>query len=274
MDLFRFADAKVELFFESAKYLLAFFLKISIFAVMLHKTRAIVLHQTNYNDHYSIVHVYTEAFGPVAYLMAKNKGKTTRVPKAIFYPMSVVDLEVEHQNLREIHRIKEAKAHLPLLSLLMNPVKMTICIFLAEVISKVLKDRQPDALLFDFLVQSIQVLDLNEAQSANFPLSFLIRLSRFTGFYPDNSAYQKGMFFDMQNGIFVRQKPHHIHFLNPDESEVFYNLLRMTYENMNGFSFSRYERQTILNRILEYYRIHLNSLPEIKSLEILHEVFG
>jgi len=241
---------------------------------MLHKTRAIVLHQTNYSDIYSIVHVYTEAFGPVAYLISKKKAKTTRVPKAIFYPLSVVDLEVEHQNLREIHRIKEAKVHFPLPSLLMNPVKTTICIFLAEVISKVLKDSQPDALLFDFLLQSIRILDLNEAHYANFSLSFLIRLSRFTGFYPDNSDYQKGMFFDMQNGVFVQYKPHHIHFLNPDESEVFYHLLRMTYENMGGFSFSRHERQAILNRILEYYRIHLNSLPEIKSLEILHEVFG
>jgi DNA repair protein RecO (recombination protein O) len=118
------------------------------------------------------------------------------------------------------------------------------------------------------------MLELTENHYANFHLAFLIRLSVFTGFYPDDSDYRKGMFFDLQNGVFVHSKPFHIHFLNPDDSEVFYNLLRMTYENMAAFAFSRHERQAVLLRILEYYRIHLNPLPEIKSLEILHEVFG
>ncbi|MDR0547446.1 MAG: DNA repair protein RecO [Dysgonamonadaceae bacterium] len=241
---------------------------------MLHKTRAIVLHLTNYSDAYSIIQAYTEAFGPVSYLTARNKSKTTRVPQAVFYPLSVVDLETEHQNLREIQRIKEAKAHFPLISIRDNPVKTTMCIFLAETLSKVLKDRQPDANLFQYLLQSIHILELTEKHYANFHLVFLIRLSQFTGFYPDDSGYRKGMFFDMQNGVFVPYKPFHIHFLNPDESETFYSLLRMNYENMAESAFSRQERKRILERILEYYRVHLNALAEIRSLEILHEVFG
>ncbi|MDR2844354.1 MAG: DNA repair protein RecO C-terminal domain-containing protein [Candidatus Symbiothrix sp.] len=241
---------------------------------MLYKTRAVILYQMNYSDVYTIVHVYTEAFGPVSYLTAKSKSKTTRVPKSFFHPLAVVDLEVEHQNLREIQRIKEAKPHFPLFSILTEPVKSTICIFLAEVMAKVLKDKQPDALLFDYLLQSIRILELSENNYANFHLVFLIRLSRFIGFYPDNSEYRKGMVFDLQNGIFIPHKPYHIQFLNPDESEVFHHLLRMSYENMSQFQFARNERKDILYRILEYYRLHLSSFSEIKSLEILHEVFG
>ena len=241
---------------------------------MLHKTRAIVLYNVNYSDTYTIVHVLTEAFGPVSYLTAKTKGKTTRVPKSLFHPLSIVDLEVDHQNLREIQRLKEARACIPLLSILSNPVKGTMGIFVAELIGKIATDAQPDQRLFDFILESIQILEVMEKGYANFHLVFMIGLSRFLGFYPDNTGYRPGMYFDMRSGVFTNYKPAHPHFLNPDESRVFFNLLRMNYENMALFTFSRHERKDIIYRILEYYRIHLNRLPEIKSLEILHEVFG
>ena len=241
---------------------------------MLYKTRAIVLYHVNYSDTYTIVHVLTEAFGPVSYLTAKTKGKTTRVPKSLFHPLSIVDLEVDHQNLREIQRLKEARVHISLLSILNNPVKSTMSIFLAELIGKVATDAQPDQRLFDFILESIRILEMLEKDYANFHLVFMIALSRFLGFYPDSNGYRPGMFFDLQNGVFATYKPDHPHFLNPDDSQVFFNLLRMNYENMALFAFSRHERKDIILRILEYYRIHLNRLPEIKSLEILHEVFG
>jgi DNA repair protein RecO (recombination protein O) len=241
---------------------------------MLHKTRGIVLYNLNYSDTYTIVHILTEEFGPVAYLTAKAKGKTSRVPKALFHPLSVVELEAEHQNLREIQRLKEAKSHFPLVSIRNNPVKSAICIFLAELIGKVMKDRQPDKPLFDYILHSIQILEWTEKNYANFHLVFMIHLSRFLGFYPDNRDYRKGMYFDLQNGIFVRYKPYSAHFLNPDESTVFFNLLRINYENMVGFKFSGNERKAIIYRMIEYYRIHLHVFSEIKSLEILHEVFG
>ncbi|MCL1937890.1 MAG: DNA repair protein RecO [Candidatus Azobacteroides sp.] len=241
---------------------------------MLHKTRAIVFYNLNYSDTYSIVHVFTEEFGPVSYLVAKSKGKKTRVPKSIFHPLSVVDLEVEHHNLREIQRIKEARIHVPLPSLLDNPIKSAICMFLAEFLSKVTQEAQANKQLFGYIFHSLQVLDLSEKNYVNFHLAFMIRLSLFLGFYPDASNYAKGTYFDMQNGVFTPYKPPRSHFLNPDESLAFHRLMRMNYQNMRYFKFSRHERKEIIMRILEYYRLHLIHFSEIKSLEIFHEVFG
>ena len=153
-------------------------------------------------------------------------------------------------------------------------MKSALGIFLAELISKVIREEQTNRLLFDFLLQSLQVLDLTDTSPANFHLVFMIRLSRLLGFYPDATDYQKGMYFDMRNGTFTRYQPMHIQFLSPNESAVFHNLLRMSYENMSAFRFSGRERQTIIQRILEYYRLHLSDFPEIKSLEVLHDVFS
>jgi DNA repair protein RecO (recombination protein O) len=241
---------------------------------MLHKTRAIVLYSLNYNDTYVIVHVFTEEFGRVSYLAAKTGRKKTRIPHSLFSSLSILDLEVEHRSLREIQRIKEGKIHLHWTSIIENPVKSAVCMFLAEFISKVIVGLQPDKYLFDYIFHSLQVFDLYKKNYANFHIVFMIHLSQFLGFYPDISGYAQGMFFDMQNGIFIRCKPTHSHFLNQEESRIFFDLMRMNYENMKKFKFSGNERKNIILRILEYYRMHLINFSEIKSLEILHEVFG
>jgi DNA repair protein RecO (recombination protein O) len=240
---------------------------------MQYKTRGIVLHNSTYSDTYSITLIYTEEFGRVSYLTTRLKSRKTKTPKSLFHTLAVLDLEVEHQNIRDIQRIKEAKAHIPLISLLTDPVKSAIGIFLAELIGKVVKEIQTNKILFDFLFQSIRILELTEKSCANFHLVFMIALSRLLGFYPDDSGYKEKMFFDMRNGIFVKYKPSHPYFLNPNESWFFYNLLRIKYENMTAFKFTGVERKTIITTILEYYRLHLTHFPEIKSLEILHEVF-
>lgn len=257
-----------------AKLSCRIFIKFLPLQIMLCKTRGIVLHRTPYSDFCSIVRIYTEEFGPMSYLTASSKGKKSRVPKSLFHPLSVLELEVEHQNLREIQRIKEARNHLSLIDLSANPVKVSISIFLAEFLGRILKEASPNKLLFDFILQSLKILDLSEKSCANFHLVFMIGLSRFLGFYPNIDGFRKGMFFDLKNGEFALYKPLHPHSLNPDESLVFLLLLRMNYENMGIFRFSGRDRYLIIERILEYYRIHLTDFPEIKSLDILHEVFG
>ena len=232
------------------------------------------MHSLPYNDTYAITLIYTEEFGRVSYLTSQSKSRKSRVPRSLFHPLAILDLEVEHQNLRDIQRIKEIKIHIPLVTILTDPVKSALGIFLAELISKVIREEQTNRLLFDFLLQSVQVLELTNDSPANFHLAFMIRLSSLLGFYPDSTGYQRGMYFDMQNGVFTRNKPVNNNFLNPDESMVFYNLLRMSYENMAAFRFSGRERQAIIHRVLDYYRLHLSDFPEIKSLEVLHDVFS
>ena len=90
---------------------------------MLCKTRGIVLHSIPYNDKYSIIYMYTEAFGRASYLVARSRGKKSSVSKALFMPLSVVEMEVEHLNKRDLHRIRETKLCYPLTEVFCNPVK-------------------------------------------------------------------------------------------------------------------------------------------------------
>lgn len=240
---------------------------------MLSKTRGIVLHSIPYNDTYSIVYMYTEAFGRASYLVARRRGKKSPVTKALFMPLSVVDMEVEHLNKRDLHRVKEAKLCFPLSAVFSDPVKNVLTLFLSEVLFRVVKDTESDVRLFDYIYQSIRLLEYADRGIANFHLVFLLGLLQYMGIFPNVESHREGYYFDMLNGEFVDRIPMHRHYLTQQESGFFARLLRISYENMALYAFSRHERVGIVERILEYYRLHLTDFSEIKSLSVMQSLF-
>lgn len=231
------------------------------------------MHTMPYNDRYSIVYMYTERFGRVTYLIARSRGKRSALSPALFMPLSVLDMEVDHKNNREFHRIREAKACFPVAELSCHPVKNVIALFLAEVLYRVVKESEPDAALFDFLYQSVYLLELTDKGIANFHLVFLLRLLHHLGIFPNTDTYAEGSYFDLSNAVFTRSVPMHKYFLSADESRIFAGLLRISFENMHAYRFSRTERVTIVEQILQYYRLHLPEFPEIRSVAVMQSLF-
>ncbi len=240
---------------------------------MLHKTSGIVLHTTKFSDKMLLVHIFTEEFGRVTYGIAPGSSKKAGRKSAFFQPFSLLELEVEHRNNRDIHRIKESKISFPLTTIQVDPVKIPITLFLSEFIYRTLKDTTQNRSLFEFIQQSIQILDLSTKGIANFHLVFLFKLTRFLGFYPNVEDASANSYFDMLNGIFVTQRPLHNYYLQPADAHVFYLLTRMTYENMHTFSFFRKERILIIEKVIEYYRLHVTDFSTTKSLDVLQVLF-
>jgi len=240
---------------------------------MLSKTRGVVLHSTLYNDKYGIVHIYTEAFGRAAYLVARSRGRKTKTPPSLFMPLSVIEMEVEHQNVREIQRIRETQICFPLNDIFADPVKNCIALFLSEVLYRTVQTKTADPKFFDYLYDSIRWLEMADEGVANFHLVFLMHLVRHLGVYPNVESYRTDSFFDLLNGSFTTSPPEHEHCLDRNESIIFSRLLRMNYGNMALYAFSRRERHNIIRRILEYYRLHLSDFPEIRSLAVMQSLF-
>ena len=241
---------------------------------MLNKTKGIVLGSVNYNDKYNLVQMFTSSFGKVTYLVAKTKGKSGKVPKSLFMPMSVIEMEVSHQPSRDIQRIKEAHSLGARYSIFSDMAKSSVVFFVSEFLNKALRDINDSAFIFSFIEQSVNILEMTERSVANYHLVLMLKLSHFLGFYPNLEDYSPGNYFDMINGEFVNRQPLHRHYLDRMESQALARLSRITYENMHYFNFSRNERVNIVSRMLEYYRLHLYDFPEMKSLDVLHELFN
>ena len=76
--------------------------------------------------------MYTEAFGRASYLVSRSRGKKKqRYRRLCFIPLSVLEMEVEHLNKRDLHRIKETRICFPLNDVCCDPVKNVLALFLS-----------------------------------------------------------------------------------------------------------------------------------------------
>lgn len=240
---------------------------------MYYKTDGLVINTINYNDKYILAQIFTREFGRVTYMVSKSKSKASKVQRSLFYPLALLNLEVEHKPSRSIQRVREAQVLFHQFDTMSDMAKTSMVFFLSEFLSKIIGETEENKHLFNFLEQSVHILEMTDKSIANFHLVFMIRLSHFFGFYPNLEGYTTNSYFDMRNGEFVDRQPLHNNYVNREESVHLARLSRINFENMHKFLFNRHERIIIINRVLEYYRLHLNDFPKLKSLDVLHELF-
>ena len=151
--------------------------------------------------------------------------------------------------------------------------KLAITLFLSEFLYHSTRDEQVNVPLFHYIDMSMRWLDESHQAFSNFHLVFMMRLSRFIGFFPNLDNYEEGDFFDLRNGCFSKTVAPHHDVISPTEAAKIGLLMRMNYETMHLFKMSRSERNRCTEIILTYYRLHVPNFPELKSLGIMQELF-
>lgn len=240
---------------------------------MLQHTTGIVLRTIKYNDASVIADIFTEQQGRVSYLVKLPRARKSPSRSVLFQPLSVLTYESDFRPRLNLQRLKDARPLCLFTSLPYDPYKSAIALFLAEFLNHALHEETANAPLFAYLCNSLQWLDGARTPVANFHLVFLMRMSRFLGLYPNLDDYHPGDCFDLRAACFARVQPLHSDVVRPDEAGRMGMLMRMNYETMHLFAMSRTERNRCLKIILRYYRLHLPGFPELKSPDVLRELF-
>ena len=155
----------------------------------------------------------------------------------------------------------------------MHPFKLSMTMFLAEFLTYATRDERDNSPLFQFVAYSLEWLDGVSEGFSNFHLVFMMRMSRFIGFFPNVEDVVENGYFDLLNACFTTNVPHHGHFVVPEEASKIALLLRLTYQTMHLCAMSRDERNRCTEVILEYYGLHVPGFPPLKSLPVLKELF-
>jgi DNA repair protein RecO (recombination protein O) len=237
------------------------------------KTEGILLHGIKYGDTGKIVTVYTEAFGRCSFILQGIHAKKSANKANLLQPLFLLEMEVDHRQGRELQRARELKIKHPYQTVPYDIVKSSQAIFLAEVLYKVLKEEESRVELFQFLSHSFQILDLLREGVANFHLVFLIQLTKYMGFSPTNNFSEENVFFDMATGSFVKNIPPHPHYFTPEESLILFEILTISYEEIKSIALTSTRRNMLLLKMIDYFSLHLGVRLQIKSLEVLHELF-
>ena len=241
---------------------------------MLHKTRGIVFKATDYGESSVIVQLFTEKFGLQSYIINGAKKPKAKIGRNMLQPLHLLDMVVYHKNTGSVQHIKELKNSPLLQTIPYEVIKSCLAIFLNEVLYKSVKQQSAEEKLFEFIFSSIEWLDHAQQGLNNFHLLFLTRLTRYLGFYPDTYLAGKADYFDMKNGVFCRYKPESASYLSPPHTQNLNRLMQCSYENLGSLKFSNDERRYLIQKLVEYYSLHIDGFGNIRSHEVLEEVLS
>ena len=236
---------------------------------MLDFTRAIVIHSFPYSDSSIIAKTYCEKGGYTSFL-AKGY-KKGRKHKAALHPLAAVEISFNNRGRSGLIMANKIDLYDPYSSLLFNPVKSGIAMFLAEWLSLTLReDKEGDPRFFSWLSKAIETL--NELDNvANFHLWFLIKLSDFLGISPQGRQSVKNKYFHLKDGVFINSE--NAECLTSTESAMLDKILNGRLEDCLNLTLKKAERALLLSIIRQYYQLHLDSAMDLKTLEILPQLF-
>lgn len=236
-------------------------------------SKAIVLNTTKYGDTRIFVNTYSREHGMVTLSCSVAKGKRGNGRKNCFQPLNMIEAEFEMKPHSDIFPLKDVRIYCPAPGIAFDAYKLSISLFLAEFLRAALRNEQKNGTLYDYITQSIEWLDAAKEGFSNFHIVFMMKLTRFIGFYPNISSYSPGSRFCLRSGAFSTQQEGSGEMLGTAESEFLTVLDRLSFSSMHLLKLNRQQRNRCTEMILEYYRCHLPLFPELKSFDILKELF-
>ena len=168
--------------------------------------------------------------------------------------------------------IKEIKIAQTLQTIPFDIRKSTIVIFLNEILLKSIKEQEANPELFDFIYRGIVGLDNTSNRIADFHLFFTIHLTKYLGFFPRDNYDDSHTIFDMQEGIYQDSSFGLKYYIGEKLNLFWHKLHTENFENAGPLQINALQRQELLQKINDYYSIHLPAFKNIKSMQVLSEV--
>jgi DNA repair protein RecO (recombination protein O) len=191
----------------------------------------------------------------------------------LFQPLFILDFEVYQKDTREIQLVKEVTRNFPLNSIPYDVTKSTQAIFIAEVLYRVIREQEQNPMLSHFLISSIRYLDALGDPSPDFHIIFLFQLTRHLGFYPQNNFGEKERFFDLLSGQFKSYISDPEIQLDEAASTLWSHYIHYDYQAVKHTEFNSAQRKSVLDNLVRYFKLHVEGMGEIRSLEVLHTFF-
>tara|TARA_R110002050_G_scaffold78357_1_gene167291 strand:+ start:17455 stop:18156 length:702 start_codon:yes stop_codon:yes gene_type:complete len=232
---------------------------------MLLKGEGIVLKSIKYGEKSQICSVFTKEYGVLSVIHNRIINKKRRDPN-YFQALSHIEFICYPSKNSELHRIKEVQFKVASNSIEASVVKNALKFFLAEVLEKIIREKEQNNALFLFIAERVTELNSTKESLGSFHLEFMIGLLNHLGIIPQIAPNDH--YFDLIEGISTDTKPLRNKFISGKTFEQFQKI----FENQRDLG--KLERNNVLNILLEYIDIQLNtSLNQLKTKAVLEVIF-
>ncbi len=238
---------------------------------MIHATKGIVLRTIKYGETSVIASIFTELFGIQSYIVngVRTQSKTSKAH--FFQPSSMLEMEVYHNELKNLQRIKELKWSYLYKNILSDVTKNSVALYMVELLQKCLKQPETNADLFHFCEDAFMQLDVAENEvTANFPIYFATQLAHFFGLsIRDNFSAEKN-YFNINEGTFTSKPLANDNYLGTAISYHFSQLLKVLQPSeLKEIKLNKSIRVAILSALENYYIFHIAEFGAMKTLPVL-----
>jgi DNA repair protein RecO (recombination protein O) len=241
---------------------------------MIQTTRGIVFHTTRYSETSAIVKIFTEESGLMSFLIKGLYSKKSKIRSAMFGHLTLLDLVIESREHKSLHYIREVGINKFATDFQQSISRSAVVLFINELLYKSVKEEECNRPLFEFINSSLQQLGNNGIPVQAFHLLFMLKLTRFLGFLPRIAKTDAGSFFDMEEGLFLDSEPLHRYFISGAPAAALEQLQAMDYQDLKEFTITKPVRDELLERLLDYYRLHIPEMGEMKSVKVLQELMS
>lgn len=244
---------------------------------MTHKTKGIVLRTIKYGETSLVVTILTEKFGVQSYMVNGVRKQGLKNNKSIMLqPCSILELEVYHNELKQLQRIKDHQWHFIYQQVLSDVFKNAIATFLVEMMFNAIHRPENNTPLYEFCEDVLIHLDnSSKAAAANFPLFFCLQLANQLGFGIADSNFNnnENSFYDLAEGCYRNDRPQHNIFLEGKQLTDTQELLKVMHtDELDQFQFNRNSRKELLNIYLDYFALQWTDFKKLRSLDILQTI--
>jgi DNA repair protein RecO (recombination protein O) len=245
-------------------------------STLIYSTKGIVLRTIKYGETSVIASVFTEIFGIQSYLAngVRTSGKTSKAH--FFQPASILEMQVYHNELKNLQRIKELKWNVLYKNIFSDVIKNSVALFMVELLQKCLKQPETNENLFHFCEDAFLQLDVSEKEiTANFPIYFSLQLAPFLGFRLQNNYSEKRSYFNLQDGNFSEKNPGSNNLLIEEPGFYISELLKAIHpQDLREIKINRNIRLRILKIMENFYAWHVPEFGSMKTLPALSEILS
>ncbi|HVX50293.1 MAG TPA: DNA repair protein RecO [Chitinophagaceae bacterium] len=243
---------------------------------MTHKTKGIILRTIAYGETSVITTAYTELFGIQSYIVKgiRKGSKTSQGKSSYFQPGAMLEMEVYHNQLKNLQFVKEFQWSYIYEHVFFNVVKNASALYMVELLQRSLKQPEANPELFYLVEDSLKQLDRgNDTLTANLPLYFTLHLAGELGLRLQGEYAPQTPVLDLEEGVFVKEAPAHLHYLANEQAQqtsAINNI--MFYNDLENITLNRNTRRGLLQAYQQFFALHIHDFGELRSLQILQEV--
>jgi len=238
------------------------------------KSEGIVVRSKKYSETSLILNVYTETDGLRSMIVSGVRKSRSKNQAALYHIPNILNLVFYGNDKEKLERIKEASLCIHYQNINRDVIKSSIAMLMIEVFRNSISEKEANPECYAFLKSYLLDLDVRTESLANFSHKFLLDFCQILGFRPMDNWSDLNSIMDTYEGSFIPLDQSNQYCLTPEASSSLFKLMKQDRNNIHSVSINRTERAYLMDKLIQYYQLHLENFKSLKSLSILRQVLS